>query len=135
MERAGEFKNLAGSGQPLPERVVTHFGDDDAADRMMTRIMAENNVKPESIELRNEFRPRYKAFRARLARPTPADARLRASLEHELGELCVLHERFRSAAVKDSFTFNLMPTPPPRPGETLEEELAKPPLRADRTEK
>ena len=136
MERAGEFDNLKGVGKPLPERVRTHFGDEDSADRMITRIMYENNVKPESVELRARYRSRLKAFRARLLQVMPAsssaaaaaattmDARTRASLAHEMSELQKLQAAHKSAAVKDSLTYNMPINPLPTLASTLDEELA-----------
>lgn len=132
-ERAGEFRNLAGSGKPLPERLRTHFGDEDAVDRMMMRLMAENNVRPESMELKATYRPKLKAFRGRLRevlREMPSThssslhANLRASLTHEMTQLHKLHAAFKTAAVKDSLTYNLPINPLPKLAPTLEEELA-----------
>lgn len=127
MERSGEFKGLAGTGKPLPERVRTHFGDEDAMDRMMTRVMGENNIKPESLEIRSEYRPRLKAFRLRLEQQASTgslDANVHAALLHEMSELQQLHAAFTSAAVKDSLTFNLPISVLPRLAPTLDEELA-----------
>ena len=136
VERAGGFKDLSGAGKPLPERVRTHFGDEDAADRMMQRIMAENNVKPESLEIRSEYLPKLRAFRARLAQLTgpaanPIGPSTRKSLEHQMGELRQLHASYHSASVKDTFTFNLQIGVLPKVAETLEQELARARVKDD----
>ena len=125
-ERAGEFKNLAGAGKPLPERLRTHFGDEDAVDRMMMRLMAENNVRPESMEISATYRPKLKAFRNRLQQiPNAAslDANVRAKLVHDMSELRRMHAAFTTAAVKDSLTYNLPINPLPKLAATLEEEI------------
>lgn len=125
LEKQGAFKNLKGAGKPLPHRAATHFGDEDAADRMFQRIMAENNVKPESVELRLEYLPRFKAFKARLQQmPAPGASRQKA-LQVEHAELLALHHRFTGAAVKDSFTFKIGIPALPKLLPTLEEELAQ----------
>lgn len=129
-ERAGAFENLSGAGKPLPERLRTHFGDEDAADRMMMRLMAENNVKPESMEISALYRPRLKLFRTRLRQLPPPrvgtaveDASVRAALAHEMAELQKLHAAHKTAAVKDSLTYNLPISVLPKLASTLEEEF------------
>lgn len=130
LERRGEFKNLAGVGKPLPERQHTHFGDEDAADRLMSRIMAENNVKPESVVLRSEFMARLKAFRQELAQAASAAERAgktlsRAGFEFELQELRVLRKAFDDASLKDTFTFQGLPIRKLPVVVSLDEELTK----------
>lgn len=128
LERAGAFKNLAGSGKPLAERAATHFGDEDAVDRMMGRIMAEQNMRPESVELRLSYMARLKAFRTDLAAAVAArcDGRplRRAGFEAELGELHALRKQFDDASIKDSFTFSLPISKLPRVA-SLDDELTK----------
>ena len=126
-ERAGDFKNLAGAGKPLPERLRTHFGDEDAVDRMMMRLMAANNVRPESMEIKATYGAKLKAFRSRLQQIAAAspDANVRASLMHEMSELRKIQAAFKTAAVKDSLTYNLPINPLPKLAATLEEEIIR----------
>lgn len=51
MERDGEFRNLKGAGQPLPDRPTTHFND-DPMQAILNGILANANYKPESLEAR-----------------------------------------------------------------------------------
>jgi hypothetical protein len=131
MERDGEFKNLPGTGEPLPHRHNTHFGGEDAMDRMINRIMAENNVKPESVERRTEYLAKLKGFRARVEQSMevqgPGATRKplnRKACEAEISELQRLHKLFDSAAVKDSLTWNVPIARCPRVGD-LEAEIAE----------
>lgn len=129
LERAGAFKNLSGTGKPLPERAATHFGDENAVDRMMGRVMAENNVRPESVELRLSYMSKLKAFRKDLSAAVGAASRdgrplRRAGFEAELNELHALRKTFDDASIKDSFTFNLPISKLPRVA-SLDDELSK----------
>ena len=129
LEREGAFKNLAGSGKPLPERVATHFGDEDAVDRMMGKIMADNNVRPESVELRLSYMAKLKTFRTDLAAGAGAAHRdgrplRREGYESEIDELHALRRAFDDASIKDSFIFSLPISKLPRVA-SLNDELSK----------
>ena len=97
----------------------------------MLRLMAENNVKPESMEIKATYIPKLRAFRKRLqpfqlgAAAASVDAKVRASLTHEMSELTKLHAAFKTAAVKDSLTYNLPINPLPKLASTLDEELSQ----------
>ena len=96
---------------------------------MMTRIMAEQNVKPESVERRIDFVEKLKAFRQRVAQSSEVVGRAGKSLsrkgcEAQLKELAELTRKFDTAAVKDSFSFNLPITKLPKLG-TLDEEIER----------
>ena len=126
LERQGAFKGLDGAGKPLPDRSTSHFGDDDAVDRMTMRIMAEQGVKPESLDVSSRYRPKLKAFRERLrtlADGASLDDKVRASLVHEMEELHMLYAAYTSAAVSDSLTYNLPIAGLPKLSDTLDEEL------------
>ena len=129
MERAGEFKDLAGVGKPLAERHATHFGGEDALDRMLERIMAENNVLPESVERRRAYLGKLGALRERIARSVEGSGEgaqrfARARCEAEIRELRALRKAFDDAAVKDSLTYGMPILKLPEVGE-LEEEVAR----------
>lgn len=142
MEREGEFKNLKGSGKPLPHRHQTHFGDEDALDRMLTRIMAENNCIPESLEHRNEYIARYKEFRKALERSAEVHDSVatapplnRAQMEAEMNQLRALSSAFDAASVKDSLTYNMPITKCPPLAQTLDEEIADARKRVAKTKR
>ena len=130
MEREGEFKNLKGSGKPLPHRHQTHFGGEDAMDRMLKRIMAEHKCIPESLERRKEYLAKYKVFRDALERSAEvqggsgAPALKRPRMEAEMAQLRTMLSDFDSASIKDSLTYNMPITKCPKVAATLDEEIA-----------
>ena len=130
MERDGEFKNLKGHGEPLPHRHQSHFGGEDAMDRMLERMMAEHKCIPESLERRKEYLAKYKLFRETLERSgevqggSGAPPLKRPRMEAEMAQLRSLHSEFTSAAVKDSLTYNMPITVCPKVAATLDEEIA-----------
>lgn len=130
MEREGEFKNLKGAGEPLPHRHQTHFGGEDAVDRMLQRIMAEHKCIPESLELRKEYLVKYKEFRERLEQSAEvrggsgAPPLKRPQMEAEMAQLHALRAKFNSASVKDSLTYNMPITQCPKVAMTLDQEIA-----------
>lgn len=136
MEREGEFTNLKGSGEPLPHRPQSHFVDEDAVDRMLQRIMAEQNCLPESLERRKDYLAKYKEFRETLERSVEvqggsgAPPLKRPRMEAEMAQLRSLLTKFDSASVKDSLTYNMPITKCPKVAATLEEEIAA--VRKDR---
>jgi len=131
MERAGEFSNLSGVGKPLPDRPATHFGGEDAMDRMLERIMAEHNVKPESVERRNSYMDLLQSFRDGMARSADVLGEgggrkplHRATVTAALQQLASALKAHDDAAIKDSFTYNLPIQKLPTVG-SLEEEIAR----------
>ena len=138
MEREGEFKNLKGAGEPLPHRHQSHFGGEDAMDRMIERVMAENKCLPESIERRKEYLTKYKEFRETLERSAEvrggsgASPLKRPKMEAEMAELRSLLSAFDSASVKDALTYNMPITKCPKVGATLDDEIAA--VRREREE-
>ena len=136
MERDGEFSNLKGAGEPLPHRHQSHFGGEDAVDRMLERIMAEQKCIPESLERRKDYLAKYKEFRETLERSVEvqggsgAPPLKRPRMEAEMAQLRSLLTKFDSASVKDSLTYNMPITKCPKVAATLEEEIAA--VRKDR---
>ena len=131
MERDGEFKNLKGAGEPLPHRHQTHFGEEDAMDRMLKRIMVEHKCIPESLETRKEYLAKYKEFRETLERSAEvqggasgAPPLKRPRMEAEMAHLRSLLSAFDSASVKDALTYNMPITKCPKVAATLDEEIA-----------
>ena len=129
MERDGEFKNLKGAGEPLPHRHQTHFGGEDAMDRMLQRVMAEHKCIPESLETRKQYLAKYKQFRQTLERSAEvagggAPPLKRPRMEAEMAELRALLSAFDSASVKDALTYNLPITKCPKVAATLDEEIS-----------
>lgn len=130
MEREGQFKNLKGTGEPLPHRHQSHYGDEDAVDRMMHRIMAEQKCIPESLERRKEYLAKYKEFRETLERSGEVQGGgrgpplKRAKVEAEMAHLRALLSAFDSASVKDALLYNMPITKCPKVATTLDEEIA-----------
>ena len=106
MERDGDLKNLEGFGKPLKHRHQTHFGGEDAVDRMLERIMSEQNCKPESLERKDEYMGKLRAFRKMLDASAEAGGAgkplRRAGMEEQIAGLRVLLKHFDDAAIKDA---------------------------------
>ena len=100
----GRIQKSGGLCKPLPNRPASHFGSEDAMDRILERIMAEHNVKPESVERRVEYLEELRAFAGarRVGRWSASEAPLRRrGMEVKMELLRSALRAYDDASIKD----------------------------------